>query len=114
MQPSESSTSLLLYTSQTPQDATEDVICPGIQQNIINVSTPHSSSGERYRLLATFKLNEHQLEARAYGTAPDYTVKGVIRSIPLNGYAKAGHFNLVNKRNPTALAAKSFSNTSLF
>ncbi|KAL1428152.1 hypothetical protein MTO96_016952 [Rhipicephalus appendiculatus] len=92
--------------SVSPQDATEDIICPNMQQNIIVVSTPHSSNAERYRRLASFTLDKHQFEVRAYETAPDYTVKGVVRGIPLDEDAKA------NKRNPTALAAERLSSTT--
>ncbi|KAL1424068.1 hypothetical protein MTO96_003693 [Rhipicephalus appendiculatus] len=98
--------------SVSPQDATEDIICPNMQQNIIVVSTPHSSNAERYRRLASFTLDKHQFEVRAYETAPDYTVKGVVRGIPLDEDAKAIHLNIVNKRNPTALAAKRLSSTT--
>lgn len=98
--------------SVSPQDATEDIICPNMQQNIIVVSTPHSSNAERYRRLASFTLDNHQFEVRAYETAPDYTVKGVVRGIPLEEDANAIHLNIVNKRNPTALAAKRLSSTT--
>ncbi|KAL1421947.1 hypothetical protein MTO96_003939 [Rhipicephalus appendiculatus] len=98
--------------SVSSQDATEDIICPNMQQNIIVVSTPHSSNAERYRRLASFTLDKHQFEVRAYETAPDYTVKGVVRGIPLDEDAKAIHLNIVNKRNPTALAAKRLSSTT--
>ncbi|KAH7938881.1 hypothetical protein HPB52_001821 [Rhipicephalus sanguineus] len=75
--------------SVSPQDATEDIICPNMQQNII------------------------VFEVRAYETAPDYTVKGVVRGIPLEEDAIAIHLNIVNKRNPTALVAKRLSSTTL-
>ncbi|KAL1478568.1 hypothetical protein MTO96_034987 [Rhipicephalus appendiculatus] len=101
-----------MAASVSSQDATEDIICPNMQQNIIVVSTPHSSNAERYRRLASFKLDKHQFEVRAYETAPDYTVKGVVRGIPLDEDAKAIHLNIVNKRNPTALAAKRLSSTT--
>ncbi|KAH7968230.1 hypothetical protein HPB52_007043 [Rhipicephalus sanguineus] len=78
----------------------------------IVVSTPHSSSAERYRRLASFTLDNHQFEVRAYETAPDYTVNGVVRGIPLEEDANAIHLNIVNKRNPTALAAKRLSSTT--
>ncbi|KAL1466596.1 hypothetical protein MTO96_026575 [Rhipicephalus appendiculatus] len=98
--------------SVSTQHATEDIICQNMQQNIIVVSTPHSSNAERYRRLASFTLGKHQFEVRAYEAAPDYTVKGVVRGIPLDEDAKAIHLNIVNTRNPTALAAKRLSSTT--
>ncbi|KAH7979264.1 hypothetical protein HPB49_008883 [Dermacentor silvarum] len=98
--------------SVSPQDAMEDIVCPNIQQNIIVVSTPHSSNAERYRRLVSFELDGHKLEIRAYETAPDYTVKGVVRGIPLEEDVKVIHLNIVNKRNPAALAAKRLSKTT--
>ncbi|KAL1473185.1 hypothetical protein MTO96_022445 [Rhipicephalus appendiculatus] len=98
--------------SVSSQDVTEDIICPNMQQNIIVVSTPHSSNAERYRRLASFTLDKHQFEIRAYEAAPDYIVKGVVRGIPLDEDTKAIHLNIVNKRNPTALAAKRLSSTT--
>ncbi|KAH7946398.1 hypothetical protein HPB49_024368 [Dermacentor silvarum] len=78
--------SSIYRTANVPaQEAGEDTVCSNNRQNIIVVS--------------------------AYETAPDYTVKGIIREIPLEEDAKSIHTNIIHGRNPHALAAKRLSNT---
>ncbi|KAL1467753.1 hypothetical protein MTO96_041950 [Rhipicephalus appendiculatus] len=51
-------------------------------------------------------------EVNVYETAPDNTTKGVIRGIPIEDGPRALDENIVNTRNPLALAAKRIGNTS--
>ncbi|KAL1479352.1 hypothetical protein MTO96_051915 [Rhipicephalus appendiculatus] len=58
-------------------------------------------------------IGDGRHEVSAYETAPDYTVKGIIKGIPLEEDARSIHTNIVHARNPHALAAKRLSNTPL-
>ncbi|KAL1470544.1 hypothetical protein MTO96_040362 [Rhipicephalus appendiculatus] len=48
----------------------------------------------------------------AYETAPVYTVKRIIKDIPLEEDGKSIHTNIVHARSPLTLAAKRLSNTT--
>lgn len=93
------------------QEAGEDTVCTNNRQNIIVVSTPHATHAAKYRQLEAITIGDRRHEVSAYETAPDYTVKGIIRGIPLEEDAKSIHTNIVHARNPDALAAKRLSNT---
>ncbi|KAH7968858.1 hypothetical protein HPB52_011955 [Rhipicephalus sanguineus] len=67
---------------------------------------------ERTRQLQAITVGDRRHEVSAYETAPDYTVKGIIKGIPLEEDAKSIHSNIVHARNPQALAAKRLSNTT--
>ncbi|KAH7932911.1 hypothetical protein HPB49_004780 [Dermacentor silvarum] len=93
------------------QEALENTVCSNNRQNIIVVSTPHATHAAKYRQLEAIAIGDRRHEVSAYETAPDYTVKGIIRGIPLEERAKSIHTNIVHGRNPHALAAKRLSNT---
>ncbi|KAH7945401.1 hypothetical protein HPB49_010692 [Dermacentor silvarum] len=65
------------------QEAAEDTVCSNNRQNIIVVSTPHTTHATKYRQLEAITISDRRHEVSAYETAPDYTVKGIIRGIPL-------------------------------
>ncbi|KAL1437569.1 hypothetical protein MTO96_048779 [Rhipicephalus appendiculatus] len=94
------------------QDASEDIVCPNNQQNIVVISTPISTNAEKYRKLEAIRIGDRQYEVNAYETAPDHTVKGVIRGIPLEEDTRTINTKIVNAKNRTALAAKRLSNTT--
>ncbi|KAH7939326.1 hypothetical protein HPB52_010967 [Rhipicephalus sanguineus] len=93
-------------------EAGEDTVCSNNHQNIIVVSTPHATHAAKYRQLQAITVGYRRHEVSAYETAPDYTVKGIIKGIPLEEDAKSIHTNIVHARNPQALAAKRLSNTT--
>ncbi|KAH7965073.1 hypothetical protein HPB49_003286 [Dermacentor silvarum] len=93
------------------QETGEDTVCSNNRQNIIVVSTPHATHAAKYRQLEAITIGDRRHEVSAYETAPDYTVKGIIRGIPLEEDAKSIHTNIIHGRNPHAVAAKRLSNT---
>ncbi|KAL1473576.1 hypothetical protein MTO96_038587 [Rhipicephalus appendiculatus] len=93
-------------------EAGEDTVCCNNVQNIIVVSTPHAAHVGKYRQLQAITIGDRRHEVSAYETAPEYTVKGIIKGIPLEEDARSIHTNIVHTRNPKALAAKRLSNTT--
>ncbi|KAL1477651.1 hypothetical protein MTO96_035589 [Rhipicephalus appendiculatus] len=93
-------------------EAGEDTVCSNNRQNIIVVSTPHATHAAKYRQLQAITICDRRHEVSAYETAPDYTVKGIIKGIPLEEDARSIHTNIVHARNFHALAAKRLSNTT--
>ncbi|KAH7953806.1 hypothetical protein HPB49_012620 [Dermacentor silvarum] len=72
------------------QEAGEDTVCSNNRQNILVVSTPHATHAAKYRQLEAITIGDRRHKVSAYETAPDYTVKGIIRGIPLEEDAKYG------------------------
>ncbi|KAH7955969.1 hypothetical protein HPB52_005302 [Rhipicephalus sanguineus] len=87
-------------------------ICPNVQQNIIVISIPHPHNADRYEGLKSIHVNGITHKVNAYEAAPDNTTKGVIRGIPLTDTAQEIDANIVNTRNPLALAAKRIGTTT--
>ncbi|KAH7955006.1 hypothetical protein HPB49_023868 [Dermacentor silvarum] len=77
-----------------------------VQVNGEDISTEEFLEGNE-----AYTIGDCRHEVSAYETAPDYTVKGIIRGIPLEEDAKSIHTNIIHGRNPHALAAKRLSNT---
>ncbi|KAH7978566.1 hypothetical protein HPB49_005931 [Dermacentor silvarum] len=73
-------------------------------------NVPAQEAGGGHQLEA-ITIGDRRHEVSAYETAPDYTVKGIIRGIPLEEDAKSIHTNIIHGRNPHDLAAKRLSNT---
>ncbi|KAL1484855.1 hypothetical protein MTO96_032335 [Rhipicephalus appendiculatus] len=92
--------------------AGEDTVCSNNRQNIIVVSTLHATHAAKYGQLQAITIGDRRHEVSAYETAPDYTVKGIIKGIPLEEDPRSIHTNIVHARNPHALAAKRLSNTT--
>ncbi|KAL1424572.1 hypothetical protein MTO96_020040 [Rhipicephalus appendiculatus] len=99
-------------TKITPAESQEDTICPNAQQNIIVISTPHPHNADRYVRLKSIHVNGITHEVNAYEAAPDNTTKGVIRGMPLTDSAQDIDANVVNARNPLALATKRIGKTT--
>ncbi|KAH7983359.1 hypothetical protein HPB52_011454 [Rhipicephalus sanguineus] len=106
-------TAAIFHATKMPlEESQEDTICPNVQQNIIVISTPHPHNADRYVRLKSIHVNGTTHEVNAYEAAPDNTTKGVIRGIPLTDTAQEIDANVVNTRNPLALAAKHIGTTT--
>ncbi|KAH7939475.1 hypothetical protein HPB52_012841 [Rhipicephalus sanguineus] len=106
-------TAAIFHATKMPlEESQEDTICPNVQQNIIVISTPHPHNADRYVRLKSIHVNGTTHEVNAYEAAPDNTTKGVIRGIPLTDTAQEIDANIVNTRNPLALAAKRIGTTT--
>ncbi|KAL1424109.1 hypothetical protein MTO96_003608 [Rhipicephalus appendiculatus] len=92
-------------------DAGADVMCPNFQQNIIVVSTPDRENATRYTRIKSIVVVGKEHEVSAYEAARHYTCKGVIRGITLSDGSEELERNIINARNPLALAAKRIKNT---
>lgn len=89
----------------TREEASEDTVGINAQQNIIVVSTPDEQRATRYARMTTIEEGGKTYEVSAYRTAPDGTVKGVVRGINIEETAEDITLNIVNKYNPTAVEA---------
>lgn len=69
-------------------EASEDVVCLNLQQNIFVVSTPKRDHTNRYAAMGRIDIRGTAHEVSAYEAAPHGTVKGVIRGIPLEDTAQ--------------------------
>ncbi|KAL1481435.1 hypothetical protein MTO96_034469 [Rhipicephalus appendiculatus] len=98
--------------SMTEEESAEDTVCPNSHQNIVVMSTPKRANADRYAKMRQIHIQGKLHEVNVYETAPDNTTKGVIRGIPIEDGPRALDENIVNTRNPLALAAKRIGNTS--
>ncbi|KAL1432477.1 hypothetical protein MTO96_013233 [Rhipicephalus appendiculatus] len=98
--------------SMTEEESAEDTVCPNSHQNIVVISTPKRANADRYAKMRQIHIQGKLHEVNVYETAPDNTTKGVIRGIPIEDGPRALDENIVNTRNPLALAAKRIGNTS--
>ncbi|KAM7283522.1 hypothetical protein ISCGN_000985 [Ixodes scapularis] len=99
-------------TQLSPEESQDDTICPNVQQNIVVISTPRPHNADRYVRMKSIHVNGVTHEVNAYEAAPDNTTKGVIRGIPLTDSAQEIEANIINARNPLALAAKRIGSTT--
>ncbi|KAL1444653.1 hypothetical protein MTO96_045469 [Rhipicephalus appendiculatus] len=90
---------------------TSDIICPNVSQNIMVASTSERENAERYVRIRSIDLGGCNYEINANEAAPDNTCKGVIRNIDVADEPGELERNIVNPRNPLALAAKRIKNT---
>ncbi|KAL1426843.1 hypothetical protein MTO96_017923 [Rhipicephalus appendiculatus] len=84
----------------TREEAKADTICTSAQQNIIVVSTPDERRATLYSKVKALNIGDKTYEISAYRTAPDGTVKGVIRGIAVNDTPEEIAENIVNPYNP--------------
>ncbi|KAH7933748.1 hypothetical protein HPB49_016773 [Dermacentor silvarum] len=99
-------------TQLSPEETQDNTICPNVQQNIVVISTPRPLNADRYVRMKSIHVNGVTHEVNAYEAAPDNTTKGVIRGIPLTDNAQEIDVNIINARNPLALAAKRIGSTT--
>lgn len=95
----------------TTEQTTEDVICPNFMQNILVASTPERNNAERYVRIRSMRVADKDFEVSAYETAPHTTCKGVIRNVDIMDGPATLERNIVNDRNPLAMAVKRIKNT---
>ncbi|KAH7946418.1 hypothetical protein HPB49_024605 [Dermacentor silvarum] len=96
-------------TQLSPEETQDDTICPNVQQNVV-ISTPRPHNADRYVRMKSIHVNGVTHEANAYEATPDNTTK--IRGIPLTDSAQEIDVNIINARNPLALAAKRIGSTT--
>ncbi|XP_070379287.1 uncharacterized protein [Dermacentor albipictus] len=80
----------------TKEEAKADTICTNAQQNIIVVSTPDERRATLYSKVKALNIGGRTFEVSAYRTAPDGTVKGVIRGIAVDDSPEEIAENIVN------------------
>ncbi|KAH7950863.1 hypothetical protein HPB52_002431 [Rhipicephalus sanguineus] len=105
------SKALVTAANLRPDQTTEDIICPNIMQNIMVASTPFRENADKYADVGAIQIAGKQYEVSAYEAAPSDTCKGVIRHIDAADDHRTIERNIVNDRNPTALAAKRIKNS---
>ncbi|XP_075543567.1 uncharacterized protein LOC142578028 [Dermacentor variabilis] len=96
----------------TKEEGKADTICTNAQQNIIVVSTPDERRATLYSKVKALNIGGRTYEVSAYRTAPDGTVKGVIRGIAVDDSPEEIAENIVNPRNPLAVEAHRIGNTT--
>ncbi|KAK8770034.1 hypothetical protein V5799_013501 [Amblyomma americanum] len=103
---------IFVATDITGDESAEDTVFPNSHQNIVVVSTPKRANADRYAELREIHTRWKLHEVNAYEAAPDNTTKGVIRGIPIEDGPRALDKNIVNPRNPLALAGKRTGTTT--
>ncbi|KAK8763531.1 hypothetical protein V5799_033857 [Amblyomma americanum] len=96
----------------TKEEAKAYTICTNAQQNIIVVSTPDERRATLCPMVKALNKGYRTDEISAYRTAPDGTVKGVIRGIAVDYTPAEIAENIVNPRNPLAVEAHRMGNTT--
>ncbi|XP_065300866.1 uncharacterized protein [Dermacentor albipictus] len=96
----------------TKEEGKADTICTNAQQNIIVVSTPDERRATLYCKVKALNIGGRTYEVSAYRTAPDGTVKGVIRGIVADDSPEEIAENIVNPCNPLAVEAHRIGNTT--
>ncbi|KAH9374820.1 hypothetical protein HPB48_000339 [Haemaphysalis longicornis] len=96
----------------TMQESSQDTICTNATQNVIIVSTPSDDRAKRYVQIKQLQIGNAEYETFAYVSAPDGTVKGIIRGIDTSESYQDLQANIVNAANPLALEAHRIGNTS--
>ncbi|KAG0434903.1 hypothetical protein HPB47_018797 [Ixodes persulcatus] len=96
----------------TKEEAKADTICTNAQQNSIVVSTPDERRATLYSKVKALNIGGRTYEVSAYRTAPDDTVKGVIRGIAVDDTPEEIAENVVNPYNPLAVEAHRIGNTT--
>lgn len=90
----------------------EDTVCVNAAQNILVVSTPSEERAEVYARVKTIEFGNMEYEVYAYRTAPEGTVKGVIRGIAIDETPEDINEAIVTKYNPLALEAHRIGNST--
>ncbi|KAL1428471.1 hypothetical protein MTO96_002846 [Rhipicephalus appendiculatus] len=93
------------------EEVIQDIICPNTMQNIIVASTPSRVNADAYLKVELITIGESQHEVSTYEAAPHATCKGVIRNVDIGQSQADLDRNIINSRNPLALAVKRIKNT---
>lgn len=88
------------------QTATEDTLYPNTAQNIVVISTPDDDRALKYARIRCIVIDTKAYEVFAYGSLPDYMVKGVIHNIGLQDTQEDIIQNLSYPFNSTFRAAR--------
>ncbi|KAH8040869.1 hypothetical protein HPB51_013039 [Rhipicephalus microplus] len=89
-----------------PEVRNLDVICPNKTQNIMIVSTPDPDSADQCRNIKKILTRCKEYEEAAYETAPDDTVKGIIKRISLEEIPGSIRAALVTERNHSIITTE--------
>lgn len=96
----------------TMHESRLDTICTNPTQNIIVISTPDEGRARSYVQIRQLRIGNAEYETFAYVSAPDGTVKGIIRGIDTTETHQDLQNNIVNETNPLALEAHRIGNTT--
>lgn len=96
----------------TMHESRIDTICTNPTQNIIVISTPDEGRARSYVQIRQLRIGNAEYETFAYVSAPDGTVKGIIRGIDTTETHQDLQNNIVNETNPLALEAHRIGNTT--
>lgn len=93
------------------EDAEDDTFAPNVAQNIIVLSTPNEARSFRYGSIRNITVEERTYETFAYKSTPDNTSRGVISGVGREEPEEQITRFLVNKHNPTIMAAHRLGNS---
>ncbi|KAH6923032.1 hypothetical protein HPB50_020756 [Hyalomma asiaticum] len=93
------------------EDAEDDTFAPNVAQNIIVLSTPNEARSFRYGSIRNITVEERTYETFAYKSTPDNTSRGVISGVGREEPEEQITRSLVNKHNPTIMAAHRLGNS---
>lgn len=93
------------------EEAEDDSFAPNVAQNIIVLSTPSEARSFRYGSIRNITVEECTYETFAYKSTPDNTSRGVISGVGREEPEEQITRFLVNKHNPTIMAAHRLGNS---
>ncbi|KAH8039804.1 hypothetical protein HPB51_008806 [Rhipicephalus microplus] len=93
------------------EEAEDDSFAPNAAQNIIVLSTPSEARSFRYGSIRNITVEERTYETFAYKSTPDNTSRGVISGVGREEPEEQITRFLVNKHNPTVMAAHRLGNS---
>lgn len=108
----EISRAIVAAANVSGEKVNQDVICPNKQQNIVVVSTPKRENADRYSAVKSLTINGMAHEVSAYETAPNGTVKGVIKGVPLTDTIQEINDYIVQEYNQSAMQANRIGKTT--
>ncbi|KAH9383506.1 hypothetical protein HPB48_025059 [Haemaphysalis longicornis] len=94
------------------EEAEEDSIAPNVAQNIVVLSTPCESRANKYGMIRVLTIGAASYETYAYRSTPDDTSRGVISGVGHEESEEDIRRCIVNKHNPTAMAAHRLGNST--
>lgn len=94
------------------EEAEEDSMAPNAAQNIVVLSTPNEKRATKYGMIRSITIGEETYESYAYWATPDNTSRGVISGVGHDESEEDIRRRIVNKYNPTAMAAHRLGNST--
>lgn len=95
----------------TRKEALDDSFAPNAAQNIVVLSTPSEERSFRYGSIKNITIGEQTFEAFAYKSTPENTSRGVISGVGPEETEEDITRCLVNRQNPTIMAAHRLGRT---